>query len=349
MAFEAPTRLEAFLKDWLESGEVTSVVAVVASGERTRWQGCADAFGRGVDDTTLFDIASLTKPFMATLALHLDVTGRLPLETPIGKIWNRCASALAQTTLSELLRHQSRLQAWTPLYRRCRTRRGAERLLLGGDLLGARLGTYSDLGFILWGLSAERILGESLSSLLSRDLLEPLGLEGVEALPGQRADVAPCLCDNGREVELARSQGLRVARRSGPAIGEPQDGNARFLGGLAAHAGLFANGSALVRFAQLWLSALAGGLTELPRELVSRALGGSGSYALGWARPRVRGSAGPALERGSFGHVGFTGSSLWIDPQREAVYALLAHRRSPQGDLNSQRRRFHTLAAQVVC
>src|SRR6185503_3294150 len=91
--------------------------------------------------------------------------------------------------------------------------------------------------------------------LLRRHLLEPASIAGVAVRPGPRPEVVPCRCDNAREVELAAQQRLRVARRGPPTPGEPQDGNARFLGGLAGHAGLFVSAEATLALAREWLRA----------------------------------------------------------------------------------------------
>jgi CubicO group peptidase (beta-lactamase class C family) len=208
---------------------------------------------------------------------------------------------------------------------------------------------YSDLDYILWGFAAERLLGSGLESLLRRALLDPMGVSGgVRVSPGRRAGVLPCLCDTDREVELAAQQGLRIARRGPPARGEPQDGNARFLGSLAGHAGLFVTADAMTALAREWLRALEGRSPLLERAAARDALAGTGEYALGWARRRVGGSSGPALSRSSFGHVGFTGGSVWVDPDRGAIYLLLAHRTAASSPLNAARRRFHELAAAVA-
>jgi len=211
---------------------------------------------------------------------------------------------------------------------------------------GASMGQrYSDLDYLLWGFAAERRLGLDLAELLRQRVLEPLQVDGVAIAPGPRAGVVPCLCDNGREVELAAQQRLRVAHRGPPSVGEPQDGNARFLGGLGGHAGLFMSAEAALALGREWLRALEGESRLLPRESAAAALAGRAEYALGWAHRRVGGSAGRALSRVAFGHLGFTGGSLWVDPESRTVLALLAHRRSPAVELNTARRHFHALAA----
>ena len=346
MARVGSSELESYLRRWASSGEVT--VAAAASTTAGRPVLRASWPQHSAPERQLFDAASLTKPFVATLAVQLAAAGRLPLELEIGEVWCGCASALARRRLGDLLRHRSGLIPWAPLYRRCRGRAGVDRLLRSGELLGAARPVYSDLGYIAWGFLAEEALGEGLRDLLERWVTRPLRLISVEVLPGARDDVVPCLCDNRAEVELAGALGVRVAPRPGPAIGEPQDGNARFLGGLAGHAGLFVGLDAVVRLGKVWLAAATGREGPLSAGVVRDALSGRGEYALGWARRRVRGSAGGALSPTSFGHTGFTGTSLWIDPERRRVHALLAHRSSALGDLNPARRRFHDLVQPAI-
>lgn len=332
--------------DGLASAAVATVVgangrAIVEAS--AGWRRAAD---RPVAAGDRFDVASLTKPHVATLALRLAARGALELATPIGELFPRAAPALARRTLEDLLRHRSGLRAWTPLYRRLR--RGAgfgdrlAALLAGGELLGAAPGTYSDLGYVLWGLAAERALGRPLSALLAAEVIVPLGLAGTGPRP-RGADVVETRIDNQREVELAAEQGIRVAPRRERRVGQPHDANARFLGGLAAHAGLFAPAADLARLGRAWLSPRG----YLPPAAVERALAGDGPYALGWARQSDSGSSGAALPREAFGHTAFTGASLWIDPRRRRIHVLAAHRRSSTSDFNRARREFHRLAGEL--
>ena len=340
-------QLDEMVAQACASGTFTAVSALVASHSAVVWSATAPpilAGGRqaAITPRTRFDLASLTKPYVATLALALDRRGALPLALPIGEAFSNAAPRLARRTLEDLLRHRAGLQPWTPLYRRSRDRDGALRLLLAESMLGAPLGTYSDLGFVLWGFAAERALGQPLRELLAREVLRPLRIEArVGASPAPGPNVAPCRLDRQREQELAAKLGIAVARGKPPALGEVQDGNARFLGGLAGHAGLFAPTAGVLALAREWLQPE----VLLDRRRVERALSGAGPYALGWARRRVRGSAGPALDPAAFGHAGFTGGSVWIDPEQDRVFVWLGHRRSASSNLNAWRRRFHALAS----
>ena len=321
-------------------GLVTAAAALVAdAGEAVAYARSGDARRSGGGGEPLFDLASLTKPWTASLALRLDAGGTLPLGLEIGEVWPRCERRLAGRTLEDLLRHRAGFQPWTPLYERCRASEDVADLLLGGELLGAPAATYSDLDLILWGLSASEALDRSLADLLAGELIEPLGLEARSA-PTGTAFWVPCALGNEREVELAAAQGFRVAAAGPPAPGRVQDGNARFLGALAGHAGLFATPWAMLALAREWLAP--GALW--PAEAVERAMAGDGLFALGWRRVRPGDSGGPALGPGAFGHVSFTGGSVFVDPGRGRVLILLAHRSRAGAELLPERHEFHRLA-----
>jgi len=378
-------RLREHLARLVEEGVFTSVVASVGSLEGPVWEAAAGEAGPGepAGAETLFDYASLTKPFVATLALALDAEGELSLATPVGAVWPGAHPDLAGRTLEDLLRHRSGLAGWTPLYTRCRTPEEAVGLLLAGgdegDLLGAPPGTYSDLGFVLWAATAERLSGALLAELVSARVLRPLGLPHVVTAPGERPGLAKGVpvpveysglahsrMGTGMEVELAAQQGRQIADLGPPAPGRPQDGNARFLlaggfgGGLCPHVGLFGRARDLRSLALEWLRP--GRL--LDPEAVRRAVespaastetveaSGAIGFHLGWWRPSpLEGGGGPAVSAASFGHTGFAGGSLWADPegpQGGSIYVLLGSRTDPSLDMNRWRREFHTFAAGLL-
>jgi CubicO group peptidase (beta-lactamase class C family) len=287
--------------------------------------------------------------------------------------------------IARLLRHQSGIAAWTPLWLRLGKSLGdvaaLADLLLRADSRLAPAGTassgglaeatdprplfesrgpgrdegaaaddagkkslYSDLGFVLFGLAAEKATGQSLAELLDSNVCAPLGVAPLGALSAAPPDPVECRLDNGKEVELAAEQGLRLAPQRSFHLGVPQDGNARAMramGRLAGHAGLFVTADEMLALGREWLA---------PSRLLSPAardgaLAGGGAYALGWARWSADGSGGAALSSSSFGHTGFTGGSLWIDPERGRIHVLLAHRLASRLDFNPFRREFHRLAA----
>jgi len=341
--------VETLLAEMVAAGVASAAVGLVATADEVLWEGAVAA-----DVTTRFDYASLTKPFIASLALTLDASDVLPLATRIGDFWPQAHPALARRPLSDLLRHRSGLAAWTPIYHRCRSVEEARDLILAGgekgDLLGARAGTYSDLGYILWAQAAEIATGTPLAALLEARVLAPLGLVSVEPTPGDRPDIARSSMGTGQEVKLAAKQGFTVPDLGPPPAGTPQDGNGRFLVGLGAgdgvvgHAGLFGGARDLWRLGVEWLAP--GRL--LKPEGVTAALAGRGPFALGWWRRTLRGSAGPALPPTAFGHTGFAGNSFWIDPEGRRIFVMLASRCDPAADMNPWRRRFNSAAARSI-
>lgn len=340
------TSLDELVDDLVQTGEVTAAAAVLQSGAGTArvsyagWQEVVER-RRAVGPETRFDLASLTKPFTATLALRLDQAGTLPLETALGSVWPEVVGELADTKLEDLLRHRAHLRRWMPLYAICRGPEEVAQRLLDGEWLDAPLETYSDLDFILWGLSAERALGRTFGDLMQDLVLSPLGSEALD-LTGEQRSCAQCVLPTGREVELASAIGLTIEELSPPQPGQPQDGNTRFFRRPIGHAGLFATAPELLALAQEYRHPH----SLLTRESVVRAVGGDGEYGLGWFRSS-QARAGGAFGPGAFGHEGFVGGSLWLDPEKGVIAILLTHRASLDVDLTEARVRLHRLAGRL--
>jgi serine-type D-Ala-D-Ala carboxypeptidase len=342
---ELVQRLQRFLEDDVVGGAAYSaaVVAVSRSGLRMAtavagWRDLERRFPARPSD--LFDLASLTKPWVATLGVALDSDGALPLETPVEQVWPQAPSHLAGRTCEDLLRHRSGLRPWAPLYELCRDDRDVLDVLGHSYLAGAPQGTYSDLGYLLWRLLAERALGRSVGELLPTRL-GPLA-KGLRVAPVAGSSVVSCALGTAREVELARELELEIPDLGPPTPGEAQDGNARFLGGLTGHAGLFAPIDSVVALGQAWLEPTS---SPSPSEC-ARALGGQGDFALGWWRRQPGGASKAVLSPAAFGHSGFVGGSLWVDPERSLVVAMLGHRRDPFLDLAPLRARLHRLVVE---
>ncbi len=332
--------MRSFLDSLISTHTATAAVALVGTADEILLEG---ASGEATPETRL-DYASLTKPFTFTLALVLDQDGTLPLATRIGEVFPKANAKLAGRPLSDLLRHRSGMASWAPLYHLCRSREEILPLLLDARRVRPnRRAVYGDLDILLYGLAVEKITGQPYARLIRSRILDPLGLSSVEPAPGDRPDIARSFMDTGKEVELARKQGLEIPLQGPPPHGLPQDGNARFLFGLgvglSAHAGLFGNVRDLWRLGAEWLAPRA----LLKPEATAAALTGSPFY-LGWWRRSLTNSAGRALSPGSFGHTGFAGGSLWIDPENKRVLVLLTHRTEPFSNMILWRRRFHAVA-----
>jgi CubicO group peptidase (beta-lactamase class C family) len=335
--------LRALITELVESGDAFAAAAIVGDQRRVLRQAAlgrrSNGASRPLPAKALFDLASLTKILSATLALRLDQRGSLPLDLPIGEIWPESPIELGRLPLEALLRHRAGFKAWAPLYARCRKPEEISDLLLSTELLGAEPGTYSDLGVILWGQAVERRLGRPLQEVIRQEVALPLELHGLAPFPVDRQWAVPCPLDNRREIQLAAEQGIQLAPEGPPSVGNVQDGNARFLGGSAAHAGLFATATDLWKLGCVWLEP-SGFLTPAS---VERAWSGTGSHVLGWRSSRAPAAGALVLGDVVFGHTGFTGGSLRVDPASDRVFVLLAHRSSIQVDMEPWRRRFHEL------
>jgi CubicO group peptidase (beta-lactamase class C family) len=274
--------------------------------------------------TTIYDLASLTKVVGLTTAVMLAVTdGKLDLDAPVQRYVPRfTGSGKDQVTVRMVLTHVSGLPAWRPLFREVAGRREAFALVDSTPLEyapGSRE-VYSDLGAILLTETIESVYQERLDSLLERRVFRPLGMTSTGYLPpaGWHPRIAPT------ELDPWRGRVLR---------GEVHDENAAIMDGVSGHAGLFGSAEDVLRFAE-WLLEQADEKPLLPRSIVheftrrQNLIPGS-SRALGWDTPSPGNSAGTSLSPRSFGHTGFTGTSLWIDPDRHVAIVLLSNRVNP--------------------
>jgi serine-type D-Ala-D-Ala carboxypeptidase len=181
---------------------------------------------------------------------------------------------------------------------------------------------YSDLGFILLGEIIERLTGESLDVFVKREIFEPLGMDRSMFNPPRklREDIAPTEKD--------------AAFRKRQVWGEVHDENAWVMGGVAGHAGLFSTAGDIAAFAQMMLN---GGIYGHERvlaratiqEFTARHTIGNSTRTLGWDVPTEDSSSGHYFSPASFGHLGFTGTSLWVDPERKLFVILLTNRVNP--------------------
>lgn len=330
--------IKTLLKEMHKAGDVSAAVAVVARPDE-EIAAASVGLPPGGKTKARFDLGSLTKPFMATLAITEAGIDGMPLEFPLGEGIPGIHPDLAGKTVEDLLRHRAGFRPWFPFYATCKTREEIrDRLVSGEGLLGAEPGTYSDLDYLLWGFLFEEEHPSGIEGAFADQVAMWLDLETVSGPPGDRDGVVPCRLDNGREVELASELDIEIERQSLVLKGKAQDGNARALGGIPGHAGLFGTAEDLVRLGEEWLSPRLASLTE-HRET---ALAGNGPYALGWQRWEDDGGASP-LSKSSYGHYGFPGGSLWLDPESGLIWVLLAHKTRSDVDLTPWRRRFHGL------
>jgi CubicO group peptidase (beta-lactamase class C family) len=336
---------------WIEAGRRDPVVVAV---------GRAAVAPSPVDATpaTWFDLASLTKPLVVgCLSLLAIRWGWFGLATTVGDVLPEAAGRpISAATIGQLLTHTSGLPAWSPIY--ALTEGRPERALDAVvDLPMVDPGTrvvYSCPGFLLLGWMLERRGGAALDALFADHVLRPLGLsDELGFRPGPDRPVAAGASAPDAERTLVRDCGLDPAWVPQVGRGLPDDGNARFLGGVAGNAGLFGSAAGVLGLARIYIERdglLRGG--EIDAASANRTTGREQARGLGWQLAGSPGcSAGPSLDRASFGHTGFTGTSLWIDPTRGAAMALLANRVHPghrSTDLHPLRRRFHRLVVDAV-
>jgi CubicO group peptidase (beta-lactamase class C family) len=287
---------------------------------RTDWREDAPEVTEG----TLWDLASLTKVVgTTTAAMILEEEGRLALDRTVASYLPEFNDpAKAAITLRQLLEHRGGLEAFAPLYREFR---GREQYLEQINRRPSKRapGTeteYSDWDLILLQLIIERITAQPLDHFLQERLFRPLGMHDTGFNPD------PSLKPRIAATEIQEWRGGKVH-------GEVHDENAWALGGVAGHAGLFSSARDLAIFAQMLLNGGSyGGVRILRPETIARwtaRQNAGSSRALGWDTPSPGSSAGQYMSPNSFGHTGFTGTSIWIDPRRDLFVILLSNRVNP--------------------
>ena len=293
---------------------------------------------------TLCDLASLTKVMATTSAILLLVArGRLELDRPVADLLPAFGErGKEKITLRHLLTHSSGLRPWRAYFEDLRERelRRGERLLAteaGREAIGSRIlrsapvhepgeaSTYGDLGFIVLGELVAEVSGQRLDEFCQKQIYEPLGLAQTHFNP---------VPFEGDPLRYAGSE--QCEWREKILCGEVHDPNAWAMGGVAGHAGLFSTAGDLMRFADEMLAADRGQSELFPAEIAREFFRRQGpedgaapdsDWALGWDTPSEgRSTSGRYFSPRSVGHVGFTGTSLWIDLEQEVVIVLLANR-----------------------
>jgi CubicO group peptidase (beta-lactamase class C family) len=298
----------------------------VGQSNGPRWQHAAGRLTYAADapeasTDTPFDLASLTKVIATVpLVMRLLSTRRLLLGAPVRSLVPSWRGAdRAAVTVADLLEHSAGLTSWWDLYKRNST--AAEFAHEIGELpLEYRPRTrsiYSDLGFLLLGFIVAERGGAALDAQFA-SMLGHTGL-GFRPDPARRAIAAPTEDDTVWRGRLL--------------AGEVHDENASVLGGVAGHAGLFGSAREVGTYARLVLQTLRRSTELGPPWLLARFLRKSrvpgSSRALGWDTMLPTSSCGTRLSRAAFGHTGFTGTSLWIDPVRDLYVVLLTNRVHP--------------------
>ncbi len=301
---------------------------------------------------TIFDLASVTKIFTtATLAARLVERGWIDWTTPLQALLPDWPTK--DIRLSHLLSHTAGLPWWKPLWEDLRARfspaplwsitveeRQREmRRLVTTTAPEARPGeraVYSDLTFLLLGFALEELLGIPLDQAVERHVWSPLGIAGASYRRVER-DV-----EAGRDKNCAATE--RCPWRGGVLQGQVQDDNCWAMGGYGGHAGAFGRAADLMVFASEWLQGRVVG-RETRSAAWSRVSTPAGcGRTLGWDTPTDGGSTGGAFSSASVGHLGFTGTSLWLDPEAGVAVALLSNRVHPSREnqlIREYRAEFH--------
>jgi len=310
-----------------------------------------------VEEDTVYDLASLTKPLATTLAvLSLLKERRIKLSDQVSDIFPQTGLALAGIKIKDVLCHSAGFPAHRSYYlelSKLPVEKRKEALL---DLLAAEppayepgsISIYSDLGFMLLGLVVEQQSGLELAGFFQEKIAAPLGVAEKIFYGGARAR------DNKERGEKMFAPTEECPFRKRLLIGEVSDENAHALSGVAGHAGLFGTIGGVLEMGVHLLDQWQGReehpaylASDLRRFLRRQDIPGS-TWALGFDTPSATGSSGGRyLAPTSVGHLGFTGTSFWIDPTRELVMVLLSNRVHPSRE-NSRIKQFRPLFHETV-
>ena len=364
---------------------VTPGAALAVGGpgglDRLRGYGATDwaPGSAAVTDSTVYDLASLTKVVGTTTAVMLMVDdGRIRLDAPLSEYlarWPR-GGWRDSVTIRRLLAHEAGLppfvRFWHPDSGSLRGPDAVVRAIAALEPAytpGERY-VYSDLGFILLGAAVEAVAGRPLPELLENRVWQPLGMDdtGYNPAPDLMADVR---AEGGLGADRARARrrgGLDLRRiapterdtvfRRRHVHGVVHDENAYAMGGVAGHAGLFSSARDLARFARMLLNGgtLGGSRVLRPATIAAFIAPGSAEApgsrrVLGWDTPPGSGDMAARLSARAFGHTGFTGTSLWLDPESDLFVVLLTNRVNPTRDnprIGRLRRDVHELLARAA-
>lgn len=307
---------------------------------------------RALTEQTPFDLASLTKPLVVGLLLALLEQERvLDLDAPVERwVPELGGSPYGPRSPACLAAHASGLPAWHPLFAGARDLEGYLAQIAGlAPAVPAGRVLYSDLGYIVLGAVLERATGLPLDTLFDRRVAGPLALSRAAFArdPARFADAAATECASRYERDLPAAAGRDFVWREALAPGEVHDTNAWGLGGVAGHAGLFGTLDDVMRLAGAILRPSALALEERARRrLLEPASAGQGR-TMGLVLAGSAAAARGILPAAAPGHTGFTGTSLWLDPPRGRVFALLTNRIHPWVPVrtfSTVRRGFHRAA-----
>lgn len=367
--------VEQAFADAIERGVMPGATVRVRQGSEVRFEGCFGARQLTPPSPmrldTVFDLSSLTKPLATTFAVMLLVRdGKLKLDDRVTRFFhNFGVHNKTYITFRHLLAHCSGLPAWRPFYQQAAeverkgkvnfmASHGAKEFvydLIHREKLEAPLGTraiYSDLNFMLLGEVVERISGTGLNRFCREKIFRPLKFRSTDFIDislvrTRRLEPVPDM--------FAATEVCPLRKRL--LVGEVHDENAYAMGGVAGHAGLFSVVAEVDRLAAELIGAYHGRSELLPQALVREfwkrdPTVPDSTWALGWDGPTPgRSSSGSHFSPAAVGHLGFTGTSIWIEPEREIAVTILTNRVHPRRDneaIREFRPRIHDLIMGVL-
>jgi len=359
--------VEQAFNNAIERGVMPGATVMVRRGGEVLFQGC---FGcrqivpqrDQMQLETVFDLSSLTKALAATVAFMLLVReGKIRLDDRVTRFFhNFGVHGKSHITFRHLLAHCSGLAAWRPYHAQIAeierggrvnfaASRGAREYVyeqIHREKLEAPPGTraiYSDLNFMLLGEVVEQISGMSLDRFCRDRIFRPLGLRATDFV-----DVSMLRTRRLEPVAEMFAATEFCPTRKRLLAGEVHDENAYAMGGVAGHAGLFAPVKEVDRIAAELIACYHGRSELVPAPIITEFWQRSGivkdsTWALGWDTPSaVNSSSGTRFSPAAVGHLGFTGTSIWIEPQREIAVTILTNRVHPRRD-NEAIREFRPL------
>jgi len=371
-------QISAFLQERINAGDFPSAVYLVAEKGEIVFQ---DALGYAVVEPeriearldTIYDLASLTKVLVTgLLTARLIESGELQTDDRLHRYLPQFDTVeKREITIENLLAHSAGFPAWLPFYLIA-----SERSEVPAKLSETRLEKppgnsviYSDPGFAVLTFVIEKLAGERLDGFARREIFGPLGLRHTLFCPllemrrqiaanefGNEFEKQMCL-DLGYENEVRKPPAYAGGSdfRTGVIWGEVHDGNALFMDGVASHAGIFSSPEEVFKIALQFLPnhtrLLKPETCELFRTNFTKVMNEDRSFAFQLASTKDS-TAGSRMSPESFGHTGFTGTSLWIDPVKDRIFVLLTNRTHmhplPFANINSVRRRFHDLSIELL-
>lgn len=380
-------KISKFLQTKIDAGDFPSAVYLVAEKGEMKFQ---DALGFAVvkpekikaNLDTIYDLASLTKVLVTgLLCAKLIEDGEINLSDKISMFFPEFdTDEKREITIRNLLTHTSGFKAWIPFYLNTKLKSKISDIIATEPLENSinEKVVYSDLNFLMLGFLIEKIFGKPLSEVSKDELFQSLSLRKTFFSPARKLRQSIAASEFGnfyeRQVSIDLGYDLKIRDprdykmwnelgydvpnygwRDYQIWGDVHDANSRFLNGVSGHAGLFSDVSDTFNIAQQFLpettKILKPETCELFRTNFTLNLNQARSIAFQLAETEGS-TASEALSKNSFGHLGFTGTSLWIEPSKERIFILLTNRTHnrelPFADLKETRQNFHRLAVEFL-